>query len=148
MPSRYPLDVAAPRSRSAQEYVDWGVSARRRWWANAARIAVGLVLLAGAVLLFVALYQRPEPEVLADRYPVRVECAACNHRAVIQMPYEERFPVKCPKCRAEAAWPLWRCQAPGCGQEFRPDMRESTARCPACGSTAVGAAVPPPRDRP
>ncbi|KKM24882.1 hypothetical protein LCGC14_1600640 [marine sediment metagenome] len=62
---------------------------------------------------------------------VTVQCKACQHVDRVDVPYDEKFPVKCPKCRKREA--VWTRRCPKCEKLF-PHSTAKEYSCPHCGA--------------
>lgn len=95
-------------------------------------VGVALILGAVAVYLMVANLQAGETE------PVTVElrCRQCGADTVMNDDPERSYPIACPKCGAQAVWPLWQCRY--CEHKFLPPIGKEEVRCPMCDSRDVG----------
>lgn len=137
---RRPIDLEAyRRGLDSTGEVRVGAYARRQRRRRALLASFGLVLIVGAVGLYSAL--RPEREATGQTYPVKVRCISCGYSATLEVPFQQTFPLSCPRCGEKACKELWKCRA--CGHEFLPDQRADEKHCPACGSSEVGTATVP-----
>jgi len=133
------FDVRGVEHGSAEE-VSVGAYARRQFRRRVLIGAFGAALIVGAF----ALYQFLKPPGQADqgeRYPVRVRCVLCGHTAIVRVPYDQTFPMRCPECRELACQVMWQCRQ--CGHQFVAEQTGPVVRCPECGSERVGSAATP-----
>lgn len=122
--------------------VEIGAFARRRRRRAIVLVLLSVVLLVGAAWLYRALGS--EGTTSNDKVRVKVRCSRpdCNYTGTVTVVPGTHYPVECPSCGERSCWPLWQCLNPRCGKEFVPEERGTVIKCPFCGSTDVGAAVP------
>jgi DNA-directed RNA polymerase subunit RPC12/RpoP len=131
-PSRFQL--------GSTEEVRVGAYARRQLQRRILLGVFGVLLIAGAVALYVQL-RPPRGGEGTDRYPVCVRCASCGHTATVQVPFGHTFPMECPACGDRACQMVWECR--DCGSRFVPQQTGTVVRCPECDSQRVGSAATP-----
>ena len=125
---------------SSRDEVQVGAYARRQRRRRVLIGAVGALLIAGALALYLQL-RPPSGANRADRYPVRVRCVSCGHTATVQVPFGQTFPLECPACKEMTCRELWQCR--DCGALFVPQQAGAVLRCPQCGGQRVGSAAVP-----
>jgi predicted Zn-ribbon and HTH transcriptional regulator len=133
------FDLRGVGHASAEE-VSVGAYARRQFRRRVLLGVFGAALIIGAIML----YEVRRPPTLGepgDRYPVRVRCASCGYTATLRVPFDQTFPMRCPKCGQVACQELWQCRE--CGHQFVPEQTGTILRCPECGSERVGSAATP-----
>lgn len=127
-----------PTARSGDE-IAVGAYARRVRRRRVLIGAIGATLIVGAVGVYLALVPRSELPP-TETYPVKVRCTACAFVGEVRVPHKQTFPMFCPKCGQKGCRQLWRCYS--CGREFPGEAGAEPLRCPNCGKSSVGSAVP------
>jgi DNA-directed RNA polymerase subunit RPC12/RpoP len=116
-----------------------GAAARRQRRRRVALGLVGVALIAAAGVLYAFLNQRetgPQPP------GVLVRCTLCAQESKLPADPQRVYPTVCPNCGKITARTLWECRR--CNFRFVLMDPVTTARCPQCGSDAVGGVYQPP----
>ena len=110
---------------------------------NAVKVAIAVVVLVLAVVLyFVRSHGGGHPTSRTD-YNAKLQCVACNHQFKTNLEVTDRPPYPCPNCGKKEAWPLRQCR--DCDEVFLPPLEGDPPRqpmiatCPKCKSQATGA---------
>ncbi len=111
-----------------------GLRARRARWRRLLVGVFGLLLISGAVGVYLVL--RPPGGPTSSSYSAKVFCHSCGFGGVLRVSTRERPPRICPRCGQRTAQDVWRCE--DCGHEFVPGAETDERRCPECGSGRVG----------
>ena len=110
---------------------------------NTTKIAVAVVVLVLAVVLYVVRSDEGGPVTSRTDYNATLECMACNHQFKANLQVTDRPPHLCPNCDKKEAWQLRQCR--DCGEVFLPPLEGDPPRqpmiatCPKCKSQATGA---------
>ncbi len=118
-----------------------GAYARAQRRKRIATAVAGLVLILGAIVLYLILKPHQEVDV-GGKYPVLVQCTVCGYEDVVRVAPGTPFPITCPKCRERSCRKVWVCRV--CGEHFIPHATGVELVCPACGSSSVGTAETSP----
>ena len=133
------FDLRNPK-RSTSEEVSVGAYAKRQSRRRLLLGIFGAVLTIGALTLY-GFLKPPGQTTQDDKYAVSVRCAACNHTAIVNVRFDQTFPMRCPACKEQAAQVMWQCRQ--CEHLFVPEQRGTAVSCPNCGSENVGSAARP-----
>ena len=110
--------------RAAREWMNEGAG---RWICIAS--AVVLIAAAGYGIYRHATHSQAD-SVIAEGRKMRILCEACGHSERARLPFDQTFPMACPKCGEEKA--VWAQKCTGCGEVFARPTKESVYQCPKC----------------